>query len=702
MEPVPEDSAGARPIDAGARPAVPAPSRGVRIGASSAGLVGGLVAIAGFTLPWFVFVVAISLGCRAPLQIELYDLAGAALALGSAGDGPKAASIAALICAVTVVIICIALLRRPTLRRARLLLMAAVIGIGALCIVGALATRGQIAPKNLVYVAYLGFGIGFWITIGGLLLSWVSGAILHAAMRPSRRFAVIADMAFAALGIVGLLTAGTIAITERPAPYPALTCAQAPSATPGAKLAYFTSADGLYALDAATGRLQWRCRNPLGGIVTAGPPALAASGPIVASRDGYVYAVRATVGAILWRADIGGRGRYVYQTPSVAPIVANGVIYGVNGANKLYALRASDGARQWSAEVTPPAAWPAAPLLVEDGALLYLANDNSRPHLTVLDSQSGRLLWRSLDPLPNGYPFYPYYPFANAQNGVLQLDDAGVIYDEEIDLQTQALFLVAHGVADGATRWRYQLTMEGAEPTPSVFTVADGSVYLETRTPVAPGASGQTAPHVIALRARDGAVLWSTAAPDGASGQASGQAGVGVQTYGAITVKGGRIYLIVVWPQYTSGITMYDFDAQRGSVLWRADKSYPSPPQGPVGAFSQTALVPLDGAIYLLDPFTNVERLDPQEGGVQWQRNLAASTLGGGVARAALSAGSADATGASATGVGLLYVVNTRITALDPVSGAIRWRYTPETPTTPYTMQYPATFPAISSPAFPP
>ena len=686
MEPIPVDSA-VGSIDAGVRPTAPAPSKGVRIGASSAGLVGGLVAIAGFTLPWFVFVVAISLGCRAPLQIELYGLAGAALAVGSVGDGPAAGSIAALACAVAIVIICIASLRRPTLRRARLLLMAAIIGIGALCIVGALATRGQITPKNLIYAAYLGFGIGFWITIGGLLLSWISGAILHAAMRPSRKYAVVADLAFAALGIAGLLTAGTIAITERPAPYPALSCAQAPSATPGSKLAYFTSADGLYALDAATGRLQWRCRNPLGGIVTAGPPALAASGPIVASLDGYVYAVRATDGAILWRADIGGRGRYVYQTPSIAPIVADEVVYGVNGANKLYALRASDGARLWSAEVTPPTVWRATSLLVTDEALLYLANDNSRPHLTALDSQGGHLLWQSLNPMSNGYPYgYPFYAFA------------GAVYDEEIDPQTREVFLVAHAVADGVTRWRYQLTTEGAEPTPSIFTVADGGVYLETRAPVAPGASSPTTPHVIALRARDGAVLWSTAAPDGASEQAKGAPSVGAQTYGAIMLLGGRIYLVVAWPQYTAGITLYGFDARRGSVLWRADKSYPSPPPAPVGVFSQIALVPTNGAIYLLDPFTTVERLDPQVGGVQWRRNLAASTPGGGVATAALYAGSVDATVASATGAGLLYVVNTRITALDPESSAIRWRYTPETPTTPYMVQ--SRF--ISSPTFAP
>jgi outer membrane protein assembly factor BamB len=656
------------------------------------GLVGGLGAIAGFVLPWFVFVVAISMGCRAPLQIELYELGGAALALGSAGDGPAAASIAALVCAVIVVIICIASLRRPTLRRARLLLMVAVIGIGALSVVGALATRGQITPAGLTYVAYLGFGVGFWITIGGLLLSWVSGAVLHTAMRPNRKFEVAADMAFAALGIVGLLASGAIAITERPAPYPTLTCSQATSqstaSTPGASRAYFTSADGLYALDAATGRLQWRCRNPLGGIVTVGPPALAASGPIVASRDGYVYAVRAADATILWRADIGGRGRFVNQTPSIAPIVANGVIYGVNGANRLYALRASDGVSLWPSQVKPPpAAWPGTPVLLAGGALLYLANNDFRPHLTALDSQSGRLLWQTVNPLSFGYPTYP---FDSAQNGAVQLGGPGVIYDEELDLPSTELFLVAHAVADGATQWRYQLTMKGDQPTPSAFTVANGAIYLETRTPAAPGVGGQVTPHVVALRARDGALLWSTAAPDGAS-ERYGQL---IQTHDAILFESGRISLTVTWSQYQPGITLYSFDARRGSVLWRDDNAYQAPPTSPPGEFSQTALVPMDGAVYLLDPFSTVERLDAQGGVVQWRRDVATATLSGGVASAALAAGAA--------GPGLLYVVSVQIVALDPESGAVRWRYTPETPTTPYTLQNPTSLSAVSSPTFSP
>ncbi len=696
IEPIPADSEKTRSIGASARSdvrsaAMPS-SKGVRIGASSVGLVGGLGAIAGFVLPWFVFVAAVSMGCRAPLQIKLYELGGAALMFGSSGDLPAVVSIAALVCAVIVVITCIASLRRPTLRRARLLLMAAVIGIGALSVVGALATRGQTTPKGLIYVAYLGFGIGFWITIGGLLLSWVSGALLHAAMRPTRKFELVADMAFAALGIVGLLASGAIAITERPASYPALTCSQATSQAtapaPGASHVYFTSADGLYALDAATGRLQWRCRNPLGGIVTIGPPALAASGPIVASRDGYVYAVRASDATILWRADIGWRSVYVNQSPSIAPIVANGAVYGVNGANRLYALRASDGASLWTPQVAPPpAAWPGAPVLLAGGALLYLANSNFRPHLTALDSQSGRLLWQTINPLSIGYPIYP---FNSAHDGGLQLGDPGVIYDEEVDLPSTEYFLVAHAIADGATLWRYQLTMKGGQPTPSAFTVANGAVYLETRTPVASSDSDQVTPHVVALRARDGALLWSTAAPNGAS-ERYGQL---IQTRGTVVYDSGRIYLADSWSQYQPGITLYGFDAQRGSVLWRDDPTYQAPPNAPPGNFAQTALVSMGDAAYLLDPFSSVERLDGQGGVVQWRRDVATATPGGGVASAVLVAGS--------VGPSQLYVVSTQIAALDPTSGAVRWRYTPETPTTPYTFQYPASLSAISSPTVAP
>jgi len=398
--------------------------------------------------------------------------------------------------------------------------------------------------------------------------------------------------------------------------------------------------------------------------------------------------VRAADATILWRADIGGRGVNVIQTPSIAPIVTNGAIYGVNGANRLYALRASDGASLWSPQVTPPpATWPGAPVLLAGGALLYLANNNFRPHLTALDSQSGRLLWQTINPLSIGYPGNP---FDSAQDGGLQLGGPGVIYDEEVDLPSTEYYLVAHAVADGATLWRYQLTMKGDQPTPGAFTVANGVVYLETRMPVASSVSGQATPHVVALRARDGALLWSTAAPDGAS-ERYGQL---IQTQGTVVYDSGRIYLAVAWSQYQPGITLYGFDAQRGSVLWRDDTTYQAPPNAPPGHFSQTALVPMGGAAYLLDPLSTVERIDAQGGVVQWRRDVATATLGGGVASAVLVAGS--------VGPGQLYVVSTQIAALDPKIGAVRWRYTPETPTTPYTLQNTASRSAISSPTFAP
>ncbi len=61
--------------------------------------------------------------------------------------------------------------------------------------------------------------------------------------------------------------------------------------------------------------------------------------------------------AILWHTDVGGRGTATSQKPNVAPIIADGLVFGVNGAGRVYALRASDGARAWSSDIAPPMAW---------------------------------------------------------------------------------------------------------------------------------------------------------------------------------------------------------------------------------------------------------------------------------------------------------------------------------------------------------
>ena len=681
----------------GATPAAPQgatpPSAGAaRVGAGVS-VVGGLGAIAGFFLPWFVFVAAVSLGCRAPLQIEMYNLSGAGLALGGAsGSAPAVLAIFAFLCALIALVIAALALRRATRsthRRARLLLILALLGLGAVCALGVMAARGQLMPGAAAYSAYLGVAGGIWVTVGGLLLVWIGGATLHAAASRRRVGAPIGEIALAALGMVGLLAVGAAAIVVRPAPLPALTCAAAgpahaqPMQLSGRAL-YVASADAVYALDADSGQAIWTCRNPLGGVVTVGALALTADNTlIVASRDGYVYGLRARDATRLWRADVGGRGRYVTQAPPVAPVVAHGAVYGVNGAGQVYALRASDGAPLWAGSTARLPASPLGSLLLADGALLYVAVGSPSVHLAALDDQTGRLLWQA----PDASVTMSAYPPRTVAAQVNQ----GLVFDEEISPQTQGRYLVARGISDGVTRWRYALSQ------PSAFTIANGMVYLERRAPAGASAAESSAPRVVALRARDGVVAWSTPAPDGAPSQAS-QGSQELQV--TLAADSGGVYLAVAWESGAGGVadTVYGLDAHRGTVRWRYDVAPQASQPTPIG---RPHLVSAGASVYLLDPSGSLLILDARAGFSRWRFPSAASPLPWYVTPGDLAVAAPTASDAAPQ---LVYVVTSRLHmasrlyAIDPADGSVRWRLLTETPTSPYASNYGYVAPAISPP----
>jgi outer membrane protein assembly factor BamB len=639
-----------------------------------------LGAIVGFFLPWFVFVAAVSLGCRAPLQIEIYDLYGAGLALGGAGAWPTALAIVALLCAVLILILAALSLRRPRRRRIHVLLALSLVGLAALSVLGALSARGQVTPLHLLYVAYLGFGSGFWVTMSGLLLAWIGGVVLHAAVRQRTHRAPVREIVLALLGIVGLLSASAAAIVIRPSAYPSLTCVH-PDHTPlpGGKTVYDASADTVYALDAASGQTNWSCHNPLGGVVTAGAPALASGALIVASRDGYVYALRASDATLLWRADVGGRGQFVTSAPLTAPIVADGLIYGVNGAGAVYALRVSDGKPLWAPSTARPTVWLAEPLLLADDALLYLTTGSGLVHLAALDAHTGRLIWQSSDTAiaPYSYP---------ARRFLAQVDQ-GLVVDEEISAQNQGEYLVARTIADGVTRWRYLLAEPGALQASSAFTISHGMVYLEQRAPVVGGSTGPGAPRVVALAAHDGTETWSTPAPDGAPGQ--GSQGLQV-TLGA---AGIGVYLAVSWAS-GAGVadTIYGIDAQRGAVQWRYDVAPSSSHSTSVG---QPDLVIAGASVYLLDPSGTLLDFDARTGVSHWRVASASSSfpwyvMPGDLVTVAPTSGDATTT--------LMYMATSQLYAINPADGTLRWQFKTRTPTSPYALNFGYLTPQIAPP----
>lgn len=661
----------------------------MRSGAGVSAL-GGLGAVVGFFLPWFIFLVAVQTGCHAQfIQVQFYNIYGATVAVGNIGAVLIVPALMTLVFGVMIIILAALSLHRPGLIRIRMLLALSLIGLVMLGVVGVAVVRDPVKPTGaFLYAMFMGFAPGIWVTAGGFALALIGGATLHAAARARPQRPPIGEIALAALGVVVLLSSTAAAITLRPAPYPTLTCAQRENAPlTGGSQAYFTAPDNIYALDAASGRVNWRCQNPLGGVVTGGAPALVAGVLYVASRDGYVYAIRGDTGAILWHTDVGGRWVGTTVQPHIAPIVADGLVFGVNGAGRVYALRASDGARAWSGAIAPPLAGAAPTLLLADGALIYPALFPSY-EMTALDERTGRTLWQS----PDHYIFAAftrsYVPMMVAQ---------GVLYDEEVSAQTKDLYLVARGIADGTTRWRYLLLAAGKLAVVSDFTIANGFVYLEQRQPAAASATGQPTPRLVALRARDGATLWSAPAPDGFSIQQNQPYPVGAPPV-TLLADGGQVCVAVTWfadsgSASTFGLadTVTCFDTRKGVALWRKDLT-PTPVNRYLVFYSHANLLLAGDTVYLIDPSGTLVALDALTGSVRWKIFPDAQlsnwpVVPGDIAMSAPGAPPPQ-----------LYAATTTLYALDPGDGSVRWRFSPDAPSTPYYQKTEQITPTVSPP----
>jgi outer membrane protein assembly factor BamB len=95
----------------------------------------------------------------------------------------------------------------------------------------------------------------------------------------------------------------------------------------------------LYAFDGATGKRLWRRFVGRSRWITVGIPAVARGVVFYPSPDGWLYALGARTGSVLWRARVG------HTDASAA--VANGVVYVVGARDVLTAFRATDGDVLW-------------------------------------------------------------------------------------------------------------------------------------------------------------------------------------------------------------------------------------------------------------------------------------------------------------------------------------------------------------------
>jgi len=182
----------------------------------------------------------------------------------------------------------------------------------------------------------------------------------------------------------------------------------------------------IYALDQATGRIEWRFET--GGPVKGG---LAAEGGRVyaGSYDGHVYALDARTGRLLWHASgdprlLGGHGTF-YSTPAVA----DGRVHIGSTDHKLYSFGAATGRERWSHSTGgyvygSPAVW--------NGLVLVGSYDH---RFYALDAATGAERWRFAADGP-------------VSGSAVVLD--GVVYFSTLKETTYGL-----DASTGAELWRY-------------------------------------------------------------------------------------------------------------------------------------------------------------------------------------------------------------------------------------------------------
>jgi outer membrane protein assembly factor BamB len=223
-------------------------------------------------------------------------------------------------------------------------------------------------------------------------------------------------------------------------------------------LLYVSTARGLYALDAEDGDIAWvyPTELPLGHSPTVVGDTLYVGGydrqmhAIEANPDLSALPVDGETGyrvndRIVWIFDQAEAG---FETN---PLVVNGLLYAGSRDGWMYALDADTGNLLWSYETGGPILFSAA---YRDGVIYFASND---AHAYALDADDGSLVWKS-DKLPGAgfHSFWPvvygnYVVFTSGHNFVMDWeltldgDDLGSKFDgtELRDVYT------SNGIPDG-------------------------------------------------------------------------------------------------------------------------------------------------------------------------------------------------------------------------------------------------------------
>jgi outer membrane protein assembly factor BamB len=301
----------------------------------------------------------------------------------------------------------------------------------------------------------------------------------------------------------------------------------------------------VYALAATDGSTRWHVTFPgCFNMVGSGYPRLLAGGVLyvaVSGHDcapsGWVYALRASDGAVLWRTPFEPDVLPTLALTGGALLVASSTEFIVDQVVHeqalLTALRPSDGARLWRVQLSISPFY----LATEDGIVVV----NGQEELEALRASDGTRLW-----ITSGTRYTNALPvIAN-----------GLVY-----MSGEDGYLYALRLPDGAVQWRIAAGTGTGVFAPSVPAVVENTVYW--------GAG----PFLYALDSRTGALghvyhLF----PDDEGSAAEGV----IFVYSPPTVADGALFVATQATQVCGVIygcpvqppTLYALDAATGSELW--------------------------------------------------------------------------------------------------------------------------------------
>jgi outer membrane protein assembly factor BamB len=366
---------------------------------------------------------------------------------------------------------------------------------------------------------------------------------------------------------------------------PAHSASPAPTATSTSPLAsetvYWSGGGFLFAVRASDGHVRWK----VGGT---GAPTLA-DGTLYAAVSldhAQAYALAATDGSTRWHATFPGCFNLVGSASP--PLLAGGVLYvAVSGhdcapSGWVYALRANDGAVVWRTpfekDVLPTRALTSGALLAASST--YPAVDE-QDFLTALRPSDGAQLWRvrlSISPyylaaadgivVVSGYFFGDklearrasdgqrlWITVANRYNNAPPVIANGLVYVSGRDGWLYALRL-----QDGAVQWRFAAGTGSGGFGASEPAVVDNTIYW--------GAG----PLLYALDARTGALGHAYHLFPGAEGSAPGQVlflySPPAVANGALFVAADAIVICGMLHCPEQPVTLYALDVATGAELW--------------------------------------------------------------------------------------------------------------------------------------